>query len=277
MNRLLICFSFIALTAFVPSFLWAQIDEPTKPAKRPTMALIGYGGAGQYGYIGAGNRDYITSQIVIDTIFRYAPTGTEADLYSLSILEMTADRKFRGTTVTGFLGVEIRDEIGPYIHVQAGITHVSARERCSSNCGNIGNIYRLSMLAEPSANLSMLGIRNLFLGSRIIEPKIWNYQYTLAQGAILFHPFENRTIDPFIGIELGFGVCSAESINASCNAYSAGVRTGIRYNVNDQMFVQLQAAATKEMMSFVTDEESFTLELPTVSPFYTFGVGFWLF
>tara|TARA_B100001939_G_scaffold348139_1_gene373097 strand:+ start:11610 stop:12434 length:825 start_codon:yes stop_codon:yes gene_type:complete len=178
----------------------------------------------------------------------------------------------------------------PYLRINAGIVYGNGVEQCKLNCGEFTRLAYLEFLqASPNAALeAMIQGYAIPLPAPSLEGlsnynNEYGYEYYMVEGGMSLHPFRDQLIDPYLGLDLGLGVCYIDiEFDGSCRIVKMAPKVGIQANVSERFFAYFQMEYELHRLRIAktyTDSngnsETYGLESPTFSmKTLSFGVGF---
>lgn len=203
------------LIPVLPAPLWAGEVE---------SAFLISGGTGVYSY-----RVHPDVRSVVSHDVLSRPFPVEGSLRRLSDFEAYSPSLIDGRQKIGRISMQFLSE---YDFRGFGVSHSSYRETCRENCG----AFRKLLLLQ---HMDMNGAVLTALDPRLIEPETNTFSHAGLDIDTGFHLARRSAfLNPYAGLVLGFGICSAGKTSSAC--YKGGVFYGLRLRVADSFFLFVQ-------------------------------------
>lgn len=177
----------------------------------------------------------------------------------------------------------------PFLRMNAGFVYGNGVEQCKLNCGDFTRLAYLNFFqTSPNAALEALiqgyamPLPAPSLEGLMNYKNEYGYEYYMVEGGLSLHPFRDEMIDPYIGLDIGLGVCYVDiEFDGSCRIAKMAPKVGIQANVSENFFAYFQMdyelhrlRIAKTYTDSNGNSETYGLESPTFSMrTLSFGIG----
>lgn len=200
----------------------------------------------------------------------FAPTTTDQQtLLTLAQLEGIQGEEIETTEGHYRLMAEKQFGEGQNFSLNFGLSGVSATEKCSANCGDYLRAYLLNSLGTSTPNIFTFSL----FSSALTDSGGFDYNYYTLDFGLNWHFMPKETFDPYIGLELGAGVCSVSGAT-SCTAARGMGKLGVRYYISNNFYVFVQGEYQSVTFSVTFADGSGVRIEPATNKVALFGLGY---
>lgn len=247
-----------ALAAVLPAKLAAQ-------DLRGSVSLLG--GVGEYEYRihpDAG------SVLIYDAMTAGIPSASVSPLRTLADMESYSPLVVEGNASLGRLEFEYLFLDSKSIGLTFGLSYASYTEECIENCGTYTTLMLLNSMSSSADPFSQLLFANL-----VLSRGGYDYSLTTMDIGLNYHILPDARIDPYIGVNVGVGVCSISGSETGtiCTGAKYGGRVGARIYFTPAVFMTLQAEMDRIELSVASPSGGGLAVQPVPSKQYLVGIG----